>query len=87
MWFNYYDKVIMLEELLTGLVVKRHGTVVAEQFQCTYLNKEPFEDQNWNALEYVYGVLDELTDISVLSYESEMELEMYMYRLKKFLRK
>jgi hypothetical protein len=73
----------MLKELLSGYINAQHGWAVAEQFEDTF-DGDDFETQNSNALAYILETLQSL-DSSILSEDSQDELDEYLTRLKEYL--
>lgn len=63
-------------DLVTALINSKHGWAVAEQFQSTFQG-EDFVEQNWNALKYILGTVDELLKSELLNEFPQDELQDY----------
>jgi len=77
---------VSVQTVVEGIINLRNGWAVTEQFTSTYEGGEPFEDQNYNAMELIASEVDHLLKSEVLadSYEVE-ELRQYHKRLEGYL--
>jgi hypothetical protein len=64
-----------------AIIESAHGWSVAEQFRDTFQELESFDEQNTNALNYIYETLRKLTNSDILNTEAQEELDAYMERL------
>jgi CHASE3 domain sensor protein len=68
-----------------AIIESAHGWSVAEQFRDTFQELESFDEQNTNALNYIYETLRKLTNSDILNTEAQEELDAYMERLSQHL--
>lgn len=72
-------------ELVKAFINSHHGWAVADQFQNTFEDGDSFEDQNMNALNYIYRAVKDLINSGLLSEETVMELDSYENELSMYL--
>jgi predicted DNA-binding ArsR family transcriptional regulator len=68
-----------------AIIESAHGWSVAEQFRDTFQELESFEEQNTNALNYIFETLKKLSNSDLLKTEAQEELDDYMDRLMQHL--
>jgi hypothetical protein len=67
------------------IIDSEHGWSVAQQFESTFTEQESFEEQNTNALNYIFETLKKLSNSDLLKTEAQEELDDYMDRLMQHL--
>jgi hypothetical protein len=71
-------------DLIKAVVNSEHGWAVAEQFETTF-NGESFEEQNYNALRFIHGVVEDILHSKVLSPDGHDELHEYKENLDDYM--
>lgn len=77
----------LLSEIIDAVINSRHGWAVAQQFTDTFVNEEPFEEQNYNALVYIEKELDRLIYADYFDADNSevRELVVYYENLREYL--
>ena len=73
-----------MKELLKNIIESKYGWAIAEQFEDVFINGDDLENQNSNALEYIYDFISEL-DWDIFSDQSQMEINDIYEQLDEFL--
>jgi hypothetical protein len=71
-------------ELVVKLLEAKHGWAVAEQFEDTF-NDIAFEEQNYNALQYIKEEVTVILRSTWLAPDAKPELEEYLDELTQYL--
>jgi len=71
-------------DLVKAVVNSEHGWAVADQFEATF-NSESFEKQNYNALRYIKGVVEDILHSKILSEDAYDELYEYKENLEDYM--
>ncbi len=76
-----------IEQLIESYINSKHGWAVAEQFRTTWQNAviSVFEEQNYNALQYIKEAVVEILDAELLSEDAQDDLDAYFYSLNIYL--
>jgi hypothetical protein len=75
-----------LNKIIKAIINNEHGWAVADQFEDTFSNNEPFEQQNTNALRYIRNVIRyDILGNNVFSDEAMNELREYYDKLAEYL--
>ncbi len=70
--------------LVEALIKAKHGWAVSEQFLSTF-NGEPFEEQNFNALQYIREEVESILRSKLLSEDAQDELQTYRDDLEDYM--
>jgi len=70
--------------LVEALIKAKHGWAVSEQFLGTF-NSEPFEEQNFNALQYIREEVESILRSKLLSEDAQDELQTYRDDLEDYM--
>lgn len=77
----------LLSEIVDAVIHSRHGWAVTGQFRDTFVNEEPFEEQNYNALIYIKEELERLIYADYFDADNSevRELVAYYENLREYL--
>lgn len=75
---------INLDQIVEAHIKSVHGWAVAEQFEATF-NGESFEEQNYNAMNYIFKEVGELLRSDLFNEDVQDELQDYWDRLELYL--
>ena len=71
-------------DLVKAVINSEHGWAVAGQFEDTF-NGEAFEEQNYNALEYIRRSVESILRSDLLSDNAQDELQEYRDELEDYM--
>ena len=71
-------------DLVKAIINSKHGWAVADQFEATF-NDEAFEEQNYNALEYIRESVESILRSNLLSDDAQDELQTYRDDLEDYM--
>ena len=75
------------KDILSALIYKEHGWAVSDQFDDTYSDRDCFEEQNLNALDYIFDTVRAALESELFSEDSEEDITVYLYDLSEHLLK
>lgn len=75
------------KDLLSALIYKEHGWAVRDQFEDTYSDRDCFEKQNLNALDYIFDTVREALESELFSEDTDSDIKGYLYDLSEHLLK
>ena len=70
-----------LNELVKIVISSEHGSKVADQFESTFVEFEPFFEQDQNDLNHIKSLIKELLESEFLNEKSTNELKEYFDEL------
>jgi len=74
-----------LTRIIRAIIEDQEGSSVADQFYAVFENCESFDEQNFNALRYIYFVLkNELLNSPCFTMEAKNEIHDYINLLDKY---
>lgn len=73
--------------IVKSVINSQHGWAVADQFEDTFEGREPFEEQNLNALLYIRDSIRGLIKSGTFSPQGQEELQEYLDDLENYLPK
>ena len=73
------------KEMISAIVHAKHGWAVAEQFDVTWHQEEPFEEQNGNALRHIESVCADLLESGLLAEKPYYQVVAYLYEVRQYL--
>ena len=72
-------------QVIEAIIHRQHGWAVAEQFEATFNDGEDFDNQNYNALEYIKNTIKDIIRSQVLNDNDIPTLERYLTDLEDYL--
>lgn len=73
------------KSIISAIIHAKNGWAVAEQFEDTWQQDEPFEEQNGNALRLIESACAELLETGVLAEKPYYQVVAYLHELRQYL--
>lgn len=73
------------KSIIASIIHAKQGWAVAQQFEDTWQQDEPFEEQNGNALREIERTCADLLESGILAEKPYYQVVAYLYELRQYL--